>query len=422
MNKYLIDRYQQVISPVIGHFTNLAIVKGEGCYLIDHRQKRYLDFTCGIGVTSTGHCHPKVIDAITNQASQLMHCSIGMGYYEGPVSLSERLNTYLPDSYMAYFCQSGAEAVEAALKLALYAQNRSQIISHTGGFHGRTMGALSVTFKHKYRERYDALLGQTVSFLPYPDPYRESWASPETTEQDYYTRLKSSHLFNDQVAAVIIECVLGEGGYIPAPVAYLNALSRICKENGIILIADEIQSGIGRTGQWFAFEHAGLSPDIITLAKGLGSGVPIGACLGKKAIMNKWDTSHHGSTYGGNPLVCAAANATLSVIEPCLDHVGQLGLKALDYLNHQLYEHPYVGQIRGRGLMIGIELVKNKQSKQPHPELVKKIRDACLSEGLLIIFCGEQGHVIRLIPPLIISNDELFHGLDILISALNAHS
>ncbi|MEK9657857.1 MAG: aminotransferase class III-fold pyridoxal phosphate-dependent enzyme [bacterium] len=420
MNHELIDRYQTVISPVIGHFTDLIIKKGEGCYLIDEHGKAYLDFACGIGVTSTGHCHPKVVAALQAQAEQLLHCSIGMGYYEQPIALAEALNTKISGDYQAYFCQSGAEAVEAALKLSLYVQKRGKLLSYRGGFHGRTMGALSVTSKQKYRDRYDALLGASVDFLEYPDPYRADWVIPDGSKDYYYNYLSRTGLFDDAVAAVIIECIQGEGGYIPAPFAYLKALEQLCKEQGIFLILDEIQSGIGRSGDWFSFQAADISPDIITLAKGLGSGVPIGACLAKTTHMQQWDTSHHGSTYGGNPFVCSAALATLEVLTPVLDSVASLGTEALVHLKNALANHPFVGDIRGRGLMIGIELVTDKTSKTPNPDLVTAIRKQCLDKGLLLIFCGEDGHIIRLIPPLVIDKQTLFNGLDILISVLNA--
>ena len=417
----LISRYQEVISPVIGHFTDKVFERGEGCFLIGKDHQRYLDFTSGIAVTSTGHCHPKIVAALKDQAEKLFHCSIGMGYYEAPVRLAETLNKMLEDAYQAYFCQSGAEAVEAAVKCALYVTQRPRLLSHTGGFHGRTMGALSMTAKEKYRVRYESLLGQKVDFLPYPDPYREVWANPEQSVETFRTILEKTALFTKEVAAVLIECIQGEGGYIPAPKNYLLALESLCKEHGILLICDEIQSGIGRTGKHFSFQHYGLSPDIITLAKGLGSGVPIGACLAKTEHMQKWDTSHHGSTYGGNALVCEVAQATLSVINPLLNKVETLGEQALLKLKNELKDHPYVGEIRGKGLMIGLELVQDKEKKVPNPDLVTQIRKACLDHGLLIIFCGEYGQVIRLIPPLIIDEETLIQGLDILISVLNAH-
>eukprot|EP01047_Picozoa_sp_COSAG01_P000357 COSAG01_NODE_6_length_54687_cov_500.907599_26_plen_428_part_00 len=419
----LIQRYEKVISPVIGHFTDKVFCKGQGCYLIDEHDKAYLDFTCGIAVTSVGHCHPKVVAALKEQADRLWHCSIGMGYYDAPIKLSESLNSKLKGDYQAYFCQSGAEAVEAAIKCALYTTQRPKLISHIGGFHGRTIGALSVTSKQKYRDRYNALLGDQVSFIPYPDPYREDWAQPNTTEAQFKEHLVAQNCFHDDVAAVIVECIQGEGGYIPAPKAYLLALAELCQEKGILLICDEIQSGIGRTGHWFSFQHPDLNlrPDIITMAKGLGSGVPIGACLAKTEHMQKWDTSRHGSTYGGNALVCEVARTTLEVIDERLPQVANLGKIALAYLKKALAQHPHVGEIRGEGLMIGVELVKDKKSKAAHPDLVTQVRKACLEQGLLIIFCGEEGQVLRLIPPLIIDEETLMKGLTILTKVLNDH-
>ena len=414
-------RANQVLSPVIGRYTDIEISHGKGCYLYDTNDNAYLDFSSGIAVTSTGHCHPDIVKAIQNQAETLIHPCIGMGYYDKPIELAEKITQLLaPTPYSVFFNQSGSEAIETAIKLAMYVQKKNdpkkhKIVAFKGGFHGRTVGALSLTTsKLNYREGYESLL-YPVDFLDYPNTYRGS-----QTIDNMVTMINTTPLLNQNVAAVIIEPILGEGGYYIAPTPVLQALETRCQALGIYLIVDEIQTGIGRTGTWFYHQQCGISPDIITLAKGMGSGLPLATCMAKKEIMDNWPPGAHGGTYGGNPVTCAAGLATLSVIEPHLSDIAPLGTQAIQYLQKTIGNHPYIGDIRGKGLMIGIEFVQNKTTKVPHPTFMKQVMKICLEHHLIIISCGIHDNVIRLIPPLIIDQETLMKGLTIFTEVLQS--
>ena len=416
------ERSHTLVSPVQKRVHPIQIASGKGSYLYDVSGTPYLDFTAGVAVASTGHCHPQVVEAIQTQSETLIHPCIGVGYYEPPIQLAERLNALLaPESYSVFFCQSGSESIEAALKLARYTQKKSKVIAFKGGFHGRTYGALSLTHKPAFRAGYEPLLDH-IDFFEFPYLYHRPWGA-ETVEEALeagLSALEASPLFNEELAAVIIEPVLGEGGYVPAPPAFMSRLSRRCKELGALLICDEIQSGIARTGEWFACDHFQIKPDIMTLAKGLGSGLPIGACLAKTEIMTRWTPGAHGGTFGGNPVACAAALATLSVLEPELPAIKQKGEFALNYLREQLSDHPKVGDIRGLGLMIGIEFVTDKESACPDVALTEQVIQQCFENRLLLLSCG-AGNVIRLCPPLTLSETELTEGLSCLVMSINAH-
>ena len=412
----------QFLSPVLGRYHHIEYAKGEGCYLWDTAGKKYLDMASGLGVASTGHCHPKVTEAICKQAQTFIHPCIGNGHYAPPALLAETLSTLISDTtpFTAFFAQSGSEANEAAIKLARYVTKRKKLVAFQGGFHGRTLGALSLTTsKMKYRDGYEPLL-EGISFFPYPYTYRCPWG--KQTEADSTNAaihaLKESPLFNEDVAAVIIEPALGEGGYIPAPIAFIKALRDICTEKGILLIFDEIQTGVGRIGKWFGFQHYGVEPDIITLAKGIASGMPLSACLAKKTIMDQWTPGAHGGTYGANPVSCAAANATLAVISEHLPGIPEKSNIAFDLLHKRLGSHPNIGDIRGYGYFIGIELVKDKTSKTPYPELIKPILEDARNRGVILISCGLHDNVLRIIPPLIIDEPTLLNGLNIICDAI----
>ena len=414
----------QFLAPVLGRFHQIEISSGKGCFLYDVNQQAYLDFSAGIAVTSTGHCHPQVVQAIQQQAATLIHPCIAMGNYSSLVQCAERLVGLLkPEVYSVFFDQSGASAVEAALKLAKYITKKHKIVAFEGGFHGRSMGALSVTTsKRAYRDHLGPML-EGVSFFPYPYMYRSPWQPTDTQSalDQCLVELEQSELLADDVAAVIIEPMLGEGGYVPAPVEFLKALQTCCKQKGILLIMDEIQTGIGRTGDWFLFQKYQLDPDIVVTAKGLGSGMPIGACLAKKTLMDQWPAGAHGGTYGGNPVACAAALATLDVVEKQLPDIKEKSNFCFDFLKKELGDHPYVGDIRGVGLLIGIELVQDKQSKEPYTDLLKQVLTKAIEKKLILISCGVHANVIRLAPPLIISKQELQQGLSILCEILNDH-
>jgi 4-aminobutyrate aminotransferase len=414
------DRGKNLFSPVLGKYHELEISAGKGCYLIDKQGKKYLDFGSGIAVASTGHCHRLVVAAIQKQAAELIHPCIAIGFCNALIECAEAILKLFPhDEYQLFFDQSGAAAVEAALKLAKYVTKKHKVIAFTGGFHGRSMGALSVTTSKKsYQDNIGPML-EGVEFFPYPYCYRCPWGkNKESCESLCVKALKESSLFTDDVAAVIIEPVLGEGGYIPAPKKFLKHLETICKEKNILLILDEIQTGIGRTGTWFNFEKSKISPDIVVSAKGLGSGMPISACIAKKEIMDQWVPGSHGGTYGGNPVACAATLATLDIISESLPSVNSLSTFCKQFLDTKLLNHRYVGDIRIEGLMIGIEFVKDKNTKTPFPEIINSLLKAALKKQLILISCGIHSNVIRLAPPLTISADDLKKGLKILCEVI----
>ena len=416
------EKSQQFLSPVLGRYHQLELVSGKGCYLYDVNQREYLDFSSGIAVTSTGHCHPQVVKAIEQQAKTLIHPCIAVGNSAPVIECAEKLTSlFLPHEFSVFFDQSGTTAVEAALKLAKYVSKKHKIVAFEGGFHGRSMGSLSVTTSKRAYQDHIGPMVEGVSFFPFPNMYRSVWQATDTQSalDCCLAQLQASELFNCDVAAVIIEPILGEGGFVPAPVEFLQQLQVICKANDILLIIDEIQTGIGRTGDWFLFQKYGLDPDIVVTAKGLGSGMPIGACLAKKELMNQWTAGAHGGTYGGNPVTCAAAAATLDVVEQYLPDINDKSQFCFDFLHTQLDDHPHVGDIRGAGLLIGLELVIDKTSKKPHAKLVKDVLDTALSRQLILISCGVYGNVIRILPPLVISKQELKQGLTILCEILN---
>ncbi len=416
------ERAKKVFPPVLGRFHQLEVESAKGCYLYDKQGNAYLDFGSGIAVTSTGHCHPEVVNAIKKQAESLIHPCIAIGDTDSVIQCAERLTgLLLPEHYNIFFDQSGTGAVEAALKLAKYVQKKHKIIAFKGGFHGRSMGSLSVTTsKMSYRENVGPML-DGVDFFPYPYAYRCPWNTDNylSSVEASIKALENSHLFNEEVAAAIIEPVLGEGGYIPATSPFLQALEIICKRHNIFLILDEIQTGIGRTGHWFNFQKSSISPDIIVTAKGLGSGMPIAACLAKTEIMNQWEKGAHGGTYGGNPISCAAALATINVIEPLLPQVQNLSSICKDFLTSKLSDLQHVGEIRVEGLMIGIEFVLDKESKKPNTDIISYILSHALKKHLIVISCGMHSNVIRLAPPLIITEKELLHGLSILCEVIH---
>ncbi|MBH38267.1 aspartate aminotransferase family protein [bacterium] len=412
-------RAQQVLSPVLSRFHELDIQSGKGCYLYDQANIAYLDFGSGIAVTSTGHCHPKVVAAVQQQVATLIHPSIAVGNTDVVINCAEKiLSLFSVGDYSVFFEQSGAGAVEAALKLAKYVTKRHHVLAFEGGFHGRSMGALSVTTSKKaYRDHVGPML-EGVSFFPFPNTYRS--LNEDVTDISvaaYIDTLKHSKAIHSGLAAVIIEPILGEGGYVSAPIEFLQCVAELCKQHNVLLIVDEVQSGIGRTGTWFQFQKANIVPDIVTLAKGLGSGMPIAACVAKTEFMNLWDKGSHGGTYGANPVTCVAASATIDVIAKQLSSISDLAAYA-ELVLEPLRSHIYIGDIRVEGLMIGIECVKDKQTKEPYPDMVADILKKCLENHLIVLSCGIHSNVIRLAPPLIISQKELKHGLMILIEAI----
>jgi 4-aminobutyrate aminotransferase len=394
------------------------IERGKGMYLYDTNGRRYLDFTAGIAVTSTGHCHPKVVRAIQEQASMLLHGQVTMMYTRPLLNLMEELIRVLPSEIEGFFFgNSGSEAVEGALKLARQVTGRHGIIAFKGGFHGRTYGSMSVTTSNAlYRTGYAPLL-TSVYLAPYPHPFRwalRTGAPPERCLDACLCELEDlfvTQIPANEVAGVIVESVLGEGGYVIPPTGFLHSLREITQKHGILLILDEVQTGFGRTGKMFGFEHEGITPDIVIMAKALGSGLPISAVGARKEIMGAWVKGTHGSTYGANPVACAAATETIRVIreENLVGNAHEMGLLLLKGLEELTVGDSGVGEVRGLGLMVALEFVQ-EQSK-PALKRASHFMRTAWNEGLLVGTCGPHSNIIRYMPPLIVNEREIEEAL-----------
>jgi 4-aminobutyrate aminotransferase len=399
------------MSPSYTRDYPLVAKRGQGAIVEDVDGNLFLDFAAGIAVCSTGHCHPKVVSAIQKQAAELIHMSGTDFYYESMPELARRLTATLPgnEPKKTFFTNSGTEAVEGAIKLARYATKRDKLIAFYGCFHGRSMGALSLTAsKATQRKGFGALLSG-VEHIPYPYAYRCALGHTSETCGAEILELLEGQIFKrlfdpEDVAGIIIEPIQGEGGYVPAPKFFLQELQAICRKHGIMLIADEVQSGMGRTGKWWAHEHAGIEPDIVCSAKGIASGMPLGAFFARESVM-KWKPGAHGTTFGGNPVCVAAALTTVHLIE---SEYLQNTVKMSDYLFAKLADwtkkFKIVGDVRGRGLMIGVEVVRDQRTKEKAVNLRNAIVDAAFHKGLLILGAGEN--TIRLSPPLMIDQEQ----------------
>ncbi len=418
---------RRLISPSYSRSYPLVARRGRGVRVEDVDGNEFLDFAAGIAVVSTGHCHPEVVAAIQKQAAELVHISGTDFYYEGLTALAERLSSVspMPGPHRYFFGNSGAEAIECALKLARYHTGRQQIISFLGAFHGRTMGALSLTGSKPQQKRRFAPLMPGVTHVPFPYTYRGCMGGAH--EQEAFSlgcaRYIEEKLFKtilppEEVAAIFVEPIQGEGGYVVAPDNFLRELRAICDRHGILLVADEVQSGAGRTGKWWAIEHAGVAPDIVCIAKGIASGMPLGICMTRAEIMD-WVPGSHASTFGGNPVSIAAALATMDILErEAIANAARVGALMLDRQRGWTRTHPHVGEVRGRGLMIGIEIVKDQATREPAPELRNRIETLAFERGLMILGCGESS--LRLAPPLVVSPEEATVALDLLEEALSA--
>jgi 4-aminobutyrate aminotransferase len=398
------------LSPVLKQATPVLAARGEGVYLYDEDERRYLDFTAGIGVTSTGHCHPRVVEAAQHQVGTLIHGQYTTVMHRPLLRLTERLGEVLPEGLSrVFYVNSGSEAVEASVRLARQATGRQNIIAFHGGFHGRTMGAGALTTSGtKIRAGIGPMMPGVV-FSPFPEAYRQGWSEAEAVrfalaELDHVLATVSSP---KDTAAIIVEPVLGEGGYIPAPAEFLAGLRERADRHGALLIADEVQTGVGRTGKFWGLDHAGVRPDILITAKGLASGFPLSAIAASEELMGKAWPGSQGGTYGGNAVAAAAALATLDVVrdENLVANAAEQGARLKEGLRKVAAEHPVIGDVRGRGLMIGNEFTTPDGA--PDTTTANRAHQAAAEKGLLLLTCGPHGNVVRMIPPLVVTSEHV---------------
>jgi len=412
------------LTPVLGRYFERSWSHGIGHRLFDTSGKSYLDFANGIAVTALGHAHPAVTAAIHAQVDRLIGPTGAMGYSEPVVRLVARLAATLPDPIDSIFpLNSGSEAIDGAMKLARRVTGRPAIIAFQGAFHGRTYGATSLTSSSpNYRRGYDPMV-PSVYFAPYPFVWREFDGDEARASEVSLGRLRAmltSVAPASSVAAIFIEPVLGEGGYVPAPAAFLQGLRALCDEHGILLVADEVQSGYGRTGRMWAFEHAGIVPDVVCIAKAIANGLPLSAIATSTAVQERWGRGAHGTTYGGNPVACAAALAVLDTIEneDLVANAAARGAELTAGLIRLKAEDERIGDVRGPGLMVGVEFVKERATKVADGALADRLVAKSADLGLLVLSCGLEHQVIRWIPPIDVSSAEIAEGLEIFGEAL----
>ena len=417
--KQLVERDAAVVSPSYTRDYPLVAKIGRGAMIEDVDGNTFLDFAAGIAVCATGHCHPEVVAAIQKQASELIHMSGTDFYYPNLVELAEKLASIAPGKTpkRVYFGNSGAEAIEAAIKLVKYHTKRDKLIAFHGAFHGRTMGALSLTASRSIQRKGFGTLLSGVFHMPFPDTYRGTYGiRPESASADCLSYLENE-LFRrrvdpEEVAGIFIEPIQGEGGYLPAPADFLQGLQRICRKYGIMFVADEVQSGMGRTGKWWASDHAGIEPDIICTAKGIASGMPLSAIIARADVMN-WVPGAHASTFGGNPVCIAASIATLGLLErQYMANAASMGDYIMKRTADWREKHKIVGEVRGRGLMIGIEFVRDQKTKEKANDLRNKLVQMAFHKGLLVLGSGDT--TLRLCPPLLIDEAQADFALDTL--------
>jgi 4-aminobutyrate aminotransferase len=416
---------EQHVSPSYTRMHPVVLDHADGAWMWDVDGNQFLDFHSGIGVCSTGNCHPDVVEAIVNQARKAVHISTADFYHELVGALAKRLSAVAPGkgAKRVFFTNSGTESVEAGLKLARYKTRRPRMIAFIGGFHGRTMGALSLTCsKRSQREHFAPLLPE-VTHVPYAYCYRCPYNLKHPSCELECVKFIEEQIFNrvapaEEVAAIVVEPIQGEGGYVVPPQDYFKALSALAKKYGILLILDEIQSGMGKTGKMFAIEHFGVAPDILLIAKALASGVPLGACIAPKEIMD-WPPGAHSTTFGGTPTGCAAALATLDLLQGGLiANAEKQGKFMLAQLRKLQKSHPSIGDVRGLGLMIGIEFVRDKKTKEPAPKVAGDTMREAFKKGLMLLTCGPNG--IRLVPPLVVNRGQCQIALEILDEVIGA--
>ncbi len=415
------------IPPVWARYTDLIVERASGSWIETVDGERYLDYTCGIGVTNTGHAHPRVVAAIAEQAARGIHLQQNIVHHQPGLELHRRLPSRVPNpragqEYGLFLSNSGAEAVEAAVKLAKAATRRPLVIAFRGGFHGRTHGAMALTSSNvKYRAHFEPLMGG-VHFVPYPYPLRMGGdAAALAATLDALDELFASVVAPDDVAAFVVEPVLGEGGYVVPPDGFLPAVRELADRHGILLAVDEVQSGYARTGRFFATEWTDTTPDIVIMAKGIASGLPLSGIMAARPLLDQLAPGTHGGTYGGNAVACAAALATLDVIdeERLADRAHRLGGRLLDGLRVRAEGKACVAEVRGRGMMIAIELAEG-DALTPRPDLAKALLREAMARKLLLLTCGTRGQVVRIIPPLVTTDDEVDLAIGIIGDSLEA--
>jgi len=422
--KELIERDHKVTSPSYTRGDPLVMDRAIGCVAIDPDGNHFLDLTAGIAVTSTGHSHPYVVDAIKKQAELFLHMSGTDFYYEPQVRLCERLAETAPMSgkNRVFFTNSGAESIEAALKLSRYYTGRQHVIAFWGAFHGRTYGALSLCGSKAVQSRYFKPLVPGITHVTYPNPFRPSGGlSPDEVTDftlDEIKRIFKRRVAPSEVAAIFVEPIQGEGGYVVPPDDFLPRLRELCSESGILLVCDEVQAGMGRTGKLWAVENWSVEPDIIASAKGLASGMPLGAMIAREELMT-WQPGSHASTFGGNPVCCAAALATMDLLEGGLiENAATVGAHMLGGLEKLKDKHEVIGDVRGKGLMLCAEVVTDGESLKPDPKMRDKIVTECYLRGLLVLGCGDNS--IRFAPPLCLTASQADAALAVLDESVSA--
>ena len=415
------------VPPVWARYTDLVVERASGAWIETVDGDRYLDYTSGIGVTNTGHAHPRVVAAVAEQAARGLHLQQNIVFHQPGLELHRRLPERFPNPeagtrYGLFLSNSGAEAVEAAVKLAKVATSRPIVVAFRGGFHGRTHGAMALTSSNvKYRAHFEPLMGG-VHFVPFPYPLRMvGEGAALATTMAAIDELFATVAAPDDVAAFVVEPVLGEGGYVVPPAGFLPALREVTARHGILLAVDEVQSGFARTGRFFATEWTDATPDIVIMAKGIASGLPLSGILAPRALLERLAPGSHGGTYGGNAVACAAALATLDVIddEGLADRALRLGQRLMDGLRAATEGHASVAELRGRGMMIAIELA-DPGSLAPRPDLARALLAEAMERNLLLLSCGTHGHVVRIIPPLVTSEDEVDLAAEVIGAALDA--
>ncbi|MFC4257714.1 aspartate aminotransferase family protein [Marinobacter lacisalsi] len=410
------------LSPLLQQSSKLEAASGEGCYLVDGSGQRYLDLTSGIGVLSTGHCHPAVVNAIREQAGRLIHAQYAIVRHSPMLKLAERLDGLTPSRINSFFfSNAGTEAVEASVRLARQASGKTNIIAFQGAFHGRTMGALSLTSSNaKVRHGVQPMMGGAV-IAPFPDPYWYGWSEGRTTDfcLRELDRILMTQSTPEETAAIIIEPVQGEAGFVPAPASFLQGLRECCDRHGILLIFDEVQCGNGRSGSYWAHTPSGVVPDILVSAKGLASGMPLSFMGASRELMAKGWPGSQGGTYGGNVVACAAALATLDVIESerLVDNAREMGRFLRQRLEALSGLCPIIHDVRGIGLMQAVNIVDH--DGQPSPSRAEALIKACEEGGLLLLRCGVHGNIVRWLPPLIVNQQQLHEAIEIFQGACN---